>query len=175
MEDPITSAMDEALALVATLLYDAYAETSSFTVHPSQGPCTVGFHSEENEMWVYSGEGMPLIKVPDEMWMEQFQFQDDDEECKLNTIDESTPMFKGDASPPVSDSSERPAGSNSRQRRKERRAAERNATNTDTPTTTQSASNAGSDQSLPSSKKWIGWRQQEMTFATILRSWKISC
>eukprot|EP00956_Cyclotella_meneghiniana_P007316 scaffold9944_cov52-Cyclotella_meneghiniana.AAC.4 len=137
MEDPITSAMDEALALVATLLYDAYAETSSFAVHPSQGPFTVGFHSEENEMWAYSGEGIPLIKLPDEMWMGHFQ--DDNEECELNKIDESPPMFKADASPPASDSSERPAGANSRQRRKERRAAERVAATTDTPPTAQSS------------------------------------
>eukprot|EP00956_Cyclotella_meneghiniana_P023577 scaffold46160_cov42-Cyclotella_meneghiniana.AAC.2 len=142
MEDPITSAMDEALALVATLLYDAHAETSSFTIHPSQGPFTVGFHSEENEMWVYSGEGTPLIKVPDEMWMEQFQ---DDEECELNKIDESTPMFKADASPPASDISEQPAGSNSRQRRKERRSAARAAATTGTPITTQSTGTTGSE------------------------------
>ena len=80
-------------------------------------------HSEENEMWVYNGENTPLIKVPDELWMEQFQ--DEDEECELNKIDESPSMFKGDASPPVSNSSERPARSNSCQRRKERRAAKR--------------------------------------------------
>ena len=143
MEDPITSAMDEALVPVATLLYDAYAETSSFTVHPSQGPYTVGFHSEENEMWVYNGVNTPLIKVPDELWMEQFQ--DDEEECELNKIDDSEPVFKGDAAPPVSNSSEQPAGSNSRQRRKERRAAERTATNSDTSTTNQSATNTGSE------------------------------
>eukprot|EP00956_Cyclotella_meneghiniana_P033106 scaffold93396_cov41-Cyclotella_meneghiniana.AAC.1 len=116
MEDPITAVMDEALVQVATLLYDAYAETNSYSVHPSQGQFTVGFHAEENEMWVYNKDNAALIKVPDELWLKQFQ--DDDEVCDLHNIDDPAAA----PSSPVS-----PAGSNSRQRRKERRAAERGA------------------------------------------------
>ena len=116
MEDPITAVMDEALMQVATLLYDAYAETNSFSVHPSQGQFTVGFHAEENEMWVYNKDNAALIKVPDELWLKQFQ--DDNGVCDLHNIDDP-------ASAPASPVS--PAGSNSRQRRKERRAAERGA------------------------------------------------
>eukprot|EP00956_Cyclotella_meneghiniana_P011381 scaffold15968_cov46-Cyclotella_meneghiniana.AAC.9 len=134
-----------------------------FSVHPSQGLFIIGFHSEENEMWVYNKDNAALIKVPDESWLEQFQ--NDNEECDLNNIDDPAPA----PTSPVS-----PAGSNSRQRWKERRAGGRDA----------AAPPAAAPMQTPATKiqepvstfqQWIAWQQLEMTFATTLHSLKIFC
>eukprot|EP00956_Cyclotella_meneghiniana_P007924 scaffold10518_cov43-Cyclotella_meneghiniana.AAC.6 len=112
-DDHITALLEDIHQEIALLLCKAYEVANSFSLHPREGPFQViNYHVNDNEMWVVNKDNVGVLKVPDELWVEKFEG-----ESEFDKIDE-------DPSSPMSGHNSQ-SSPNARQRRKDRRAKER--------------------------------------------------